>query len=1065
MLCTMPSTGLPSSFQNCSSYTTKSHKHIRLYFFTRLHHAGLLHQTTSSPASLNGRSAAEQTPNRNSQSNDLNILRRDIDLLDQTPAWFDSNTYASLLQVCTNTQSLKQVHAHIFITGLHQKIVLGTKLVNMYGMCGSMENARLVFDKAHDRNVFLWNVMIRGYARNGPFEEALALYYQMQRSGIQPDNFTFPFVLKACASLSALQEGMEIHDHIVATGFGLDVYVGTALINMYCKCGSLEIARHLFNKLSKTNVVSWNAMIAGYVQNGHAKEALTLFHQMTLSDAKPSSITIVSVLSACTHSVALQQGNRLHNYIIKTGFESDVFVGNSLVDMYAKCSGIEIARQLFDKMSVRDVVSWNAMIVGYAQNGHASEALALFKEMQHTNATPDTVTIASALQACAHLGNMQEGSKIHDCIIRLGFESDVSVGNSLVAMYSKCGSIEAARNLFDKMSKRDAVTWNAMIAGYAQNGHANEALVLFYRMQLAGIIPNSETVVSVISACGYLLALQQGRSIHNYIIRSGFESDIFVGNSLIAMYGKCGCINVARHLFDKMTNRDVVSWNSMIAGYSQNGHANEALILFHQMQLADVTPDSVSVVSALQACAHLGDLQHGKVIHDTISQSGLGLDVSVRNSLIGMYTKCGSIEIARQLFDIMSKRNVVSWNAMIAGYTQNGHANEALTLFYQMQLAGVRPDSFTMVSVLLAYAHLAALQRGKWIHGCIIRSGFELDVFVGTALIDMYAKCGSIDIAHQFFDTMSTRNVVSWNAMIAGYGMHGHGEDAIALFSQMQKTGMKPNHITFVCVLSACSHAGLLDEGWQYFYCMSQDYSITPRMEHYACMVDLLGRAGHLDEAHNFIKKMPLEPDANVWGALLGACRIHCNVELGERVAKCLFDLEPEDAGFYVLLANIYGAACRWDDAEKVRTMMKNRQVKKTPGCSLIEINNRIHVFLVGDRSHPQSEKIYAMLETLAGQMKDAGYVPRTESVLYDVEEEVKEHMLSCHSEKLAIAFGLINTSPGTTVRITKNLRVCDDCHNATKFISNIVRREIIVRDVNRFHHFKDGSCSCGDYW
>eukprot|EP01018_Ginkgo_biloba_P019689 Gb_04894 [translate_table: standard] len=876
----------------------------------------------------------------------------------------NTNTYASLLQEYSNIKRLKQLHAHMLISGFAQNKFLVSKLVSMYAMCCSMEYARLVFDKIDKPNVFLWNVMIRGYATNGPYEKSITLYYQMQLEGIQPDKFTFPCVLKACASLSDLQEGEEIHDDIVGAGF-----------------------------------------------------------------------------------------------------ESDVFVANSLVAMYAKCGSVELARHVFDKMSERNLVSWNAMLAGYAQNEYADEALAIFNQMQLADVAPDAVTMLSVLQACAHLGVLQQGKLIHDYIIQNGFDSDVCVGNSLVAMYAKCGSTEIARQLFNKMPKRNVVSWSAMIAGCAQNGHANEAFTLFHQMQLAGIIPNSVTMINVLQACAHLGALEQGIWIHGYIIRKGFESEVFVANSLIDMYAKCGSVEIARNVFDKMSKRNVVSWSSLLAGYAQSGYANEALALIQQMRLTDVKSNSVTMVSLVQSYTYLATPQQGKWVHGYIIKNGFEFDVFVVNSLIDMYSKCGSTEVAWHLFDRMSKKDVVSWNAMIVVYAQNGYAREALSLFNQMQLTDVKPDMATILSVLPACAHLAALQQGKWIHGYIIRSGFESYVSVGNSLIDMYAKCGSVQIARHFFDKMSERNVVSWNAMIAGYGMHGHGEDALRLFSQMQQMGMKANNVTFVCVLSACSHAGLVDEGRQYFYAMIQDYCVTPRMEHYACMVDLLGRAGCLDEARDFIEKMPLEPGANVWGALLSACRIHCNIELGEYVAKRLFVLEPENAGCYVLLSNIYAAAGRWDDVAKVRTVMKDRGLKKTPGCSLIEVNNKVHAFFVGDRSHPQSEKIYIMLETLDGQMKAAGYVPSTKFVLHDVEDEVKEHMLFSHSEKLAIAFGLISTRPGKPILITKNLRVCGDCHSATKFISKIVKREITVRDANRYHHFKDGLCSCGDYW
>eukprot|EP01018_Ginkgo_biloba_P034186 Gb_33064 [translate_table: standard] len=671
-------------------------------------------------------------------------------------------------------------------------------------------------------------------------------------------------------------------------------------------------------------------------------------------------------------------------------------------------------------------------------------------------------TYAYLLQACTNIKSLKQ---VHAQIFITGLHQNVFLGTKLVSIYAEGTNMDDARLVFDKMHKRDVILWNAMIKGYATNGRCEESLELYYRMQRTGIQPNNFTFPFVLKACATLLALEEGKEIYDHAVRTGFESNVTVANSLVSMYAKCGCIQTARQVFDKMLVRNVSSWNAMISGYAKNGHVNEALALFHEMQLESVKPNRVSIVSILPACADVAARQQGKCIHDYIIRSGFEMDVVLGTALIDMYAKCESLETARQLFDNMSKRDVVSWSAMITGYAQTGHANEALTLFYQMQLEQVTPDLITLASVLTACAQLAALQQGKGIHGYVVRSAVKADVFVGTALIDMYAKCGTVDIARNVFDKMSKRNVVSWSAMIAGYGMHGRGKDALRLFSEMLQTGVKPDHITFVSVLSACSHAGLVDKGWQYFDCMVRDYCITPKVEHYACMVDLLGRAGRLEEAQDLIMKMPLKPSVGVWGSLLGACRIHCNIELGEQVAQHLFDLDPKNTGRYVLLSNIYAAAGRWDDVEKVRTMIKDRGLKKTPGCSSIEVNNKVHVFVVGDKSHPQSEKIYAMLETLAGQMEKAGYVPDTNFVLHDVEDEVKEHMLSSHSEKLAIAFGLINTSPGTPIRITKNLRVCGDCHSATKYISKIVMREIIVRDANRFHHFKNGFCSCGDYW
>eukprot|EP01018_Ginkgo_biloba_P030288 Gb_21435 [translate_table: standard] len=800
-------------------------------------------------------------------------------------------------------------------------------------------------------------------------------------------------------------------------------------------------------------------------REGRLKEALDIVHMMDQRGIPVDFNTYTSLLQTCTELKALIEGKHVHAHMGRNGLEQNVCLGTRIVSMYSRCGSIEDARLVFDKIHEPNIFLWNAMIRACATNGFYEETLELYHQMQRSGIEPDNFTFPLVLKACAGLSALEDGKEIHYHIVRCGLESDVSVGNSLVAMYVRCGSIDAARQVFNKISERNVISWNAMITGYVQIGYANEGLKLFHQMQLVDVIPNSVTMMSVLPACGLSAALQQGKWIHAYIVRHGFESDIYVGTALIDMYAKCGCIDIARQMFDKISKRDVVSWNAMIAGYVQNGYANEALMLFHQMQLAKVTPNSVTMVSVLPAYARLSDLHQGKLIHDYIIKSGFESDVSVVTSLVAMYAKCGSIGIAQELFDKMPTRDVVSWNAMIMGCAQNGHADKAITLFCHMQVADVTPNLVTMVSVLPACAQLAALQHGKQIHAHITRDGCESDVSVENSLIAMYAKCGKIKMARQLFDKMPQRDVVSWSVMIAGYGLHGHGKDALSLFTRMQQLGLKPNHVTFVGILSACSHAGLVDEGWQYFNCMSKDYCITPKVEHYTCMVDLLGRAGHLDEAHDFIKKIPVEPDAGVWGALLGACRIHSNFELGESVLERLIELEPENAGNYVLLSNIYAAAERWDEVAKVRKMLKDKGVKKSPGCSWIEIENMVHAFLVRDRSHPQGEKIYAMLENLAGEMKEAGYMPNTSFVLHDVEDEEKEYILCSHSERMAIAFGLINTSPGTSIRIIKNLRVCGDCHSATKFISKIANREIIVRDANRFHYFRDGLCSCGDYW
>nr|GMD41462.1 pentatricopeptide repeat-containing protein At1g08070, chloroplastic [Ipomoea batatas] len=431
-----------------------------------------------------------------------------------------------------------------------------------------------------------------------------------------------------------------------------------------------------------------------------------------------------------------------------------------------------------------------------------------------------------------------------------------------------------------------------------------------------------------------------------------------------------------------------------------------------------------------------------------------------------MYAKCGDLDSAKRLFESMGERDLISWNVMIGGYTLKGKYKEALSVFRLMQRSRVEPNDVTFLSILPACAHLGALDLGKWIHAYIDRHQDDFkNASLWTSLVNMYAKCGNLEAAEQVFNGMETKTLASYNVMISGLAMHGDAYKALDVFAEMKEKGFEPDDITFVSVLSACSHAGMVDLGRQYFNSMIQDYNFAPKLQHYGCMIDLLGRAGLLDEAMALVQSMDVEPDGAIWGSLLGACRIHGKVELGEFAAKNLFEVERDNPGGYVLLSNIYARAGRWDDVGRIRTFLNNKGLKEVPGCTSIEVDSIVHEFLASDRTHPESEKIYGMLEEVDELLEMAGHVPDTSQVHRDVDEEWKEGVLSQHSEKLAISFGLISTKPGTTLRIFKNLRVCSNCHSATKLISKIFNREIIARDRSRFHHFKDGSCSCKDYW
>ncbi|KAJ7529958.1 hypothetical protein O6H91_15G072200 [Diphasiastrum complanatum] len=903
------------------------------------------------------------------------------------------------------------------------------------------------------------------FCQEGRLREALHMVELMVQETTKAPIGAYVCLLKGCSRRKALAEGKQVHALIVQSVLDANVFLANTLVHMYSKCGSVLDAHKVFNNMPQHNVYSWTAIISAYADSGQGEEAINLFQQMQETGLAPDKVLFVVILKVCARLAALEQGKQLHSDIIKRSFQSDVIVGNTLVDMYAKCGRTEDALELFNNMSARDVVSWNAMIAGYAQNGLGKEALALYEQMKQEGVQPNNITFVLLLKACASLAALEQGKQLHSDIIKRGFQSDKMVGSTLVDMYGKCGCTEDARELFNNMSERDVVSWTAMIAGYAQNGLGKEALALYEQMKQEGVQPNNVTFVLLLKACASLAALEQGKQLHSDVIKRGSQSDVMVGSSLVDMYAKCGRTEDARELFNNMSERNVVSWNAMIAGYAQTGLGKEALALYEQMKEEGVQPDNVTFALLLKACASLAALGQGKQLHSDIIKRGFQSDKLVGNTLVDMYAKCGRTEDARELFNNMSERDAVSWNAMIAGYAQNGLGKEALALYEQMKEEGLQPNNVTFVLLLKACASLAALEQGKQLHSDIIKRSFQSDVIVGSTLVDMYAKCGRTEDARELFNNMSERDVASWNAMIVGYAQNGLGKEALSLFDQMQREGTKPNEVTYICLLSACAHSRLVDEGRYVFDSMCKNHGVTPTREHYACMVDLLGRAGCLSDAELFINKMPIQADSVVWMTLLGAARNHGHVEIGKRAFDRVVKLEPKNAAPYVLLSNIYAAAGRKDELAKIRNEMKDAGVKKMPGCSWIEVDNQVHAFVVGDVTHPQIKEILAELDRLVGLMKEAGYIPDLSFVLDDVEDDEKENALCQHSEKLAIAFGLINTPPGTLIRIKKNLRMCGDCHNATKIISKIVGREISVMDVNRSHHFKDGFCLCGDYW
>ncbi|CAN6486767.1 unnamed protein product [Victoria cruziana] len=559
------------------------------------------------------------------------------------------------------------------------------------------------------------------------------------------------------------------------------------------------------------------------------------------------------------------------------------------------------------------------------------------------------------------------------------------------------------------------------------------------------------------------------REIHARMIRNFEVEDVLIVSKLVAQCALSGFGNMcyARLMFDQIKRPNIFIWNTMIRGYAQSDCPYEGLALYDKLLQRGYVPNNYTFPFVLKACALTMDLSFGSKIHGVVLKSGLhGPDAFIRTSLVSFYAACGFVELASQVFDENQDRDVTCWNAMINAYVKAGQCQNAVQVFRRMQCAGdVMPDQITMLGVLAACAQLGALDLGRWLHRYINKSRIGCNASLSTALMDMYAKCGRIDVAVSMFGEMSVKDVCSWSVIITGLAMHGLANEALNMFSEMRRTGVQPDSVTFTGILCACSHGGLVEEGLKHFSSMSSMYNITPTIEHYSCVVDLYSRSGRLEEALHFIEAIPVEPDIVLWGSLFVACKARGNMEICKLVSRRILELDPCHAGAYVFLSNIYASSSAWDGVHQVRTLMKEQGIKKFPGCSFIEVDGVVHEFVSGDTSHPQMENIKMMMDEIARILRLEGYTQTTKGVLFDIEEEEKENALAQHSEKLAIAFGLLSTKPGTTLLIVKNLRVCADCHSTMQLISKIFHRLIIIRDRNRFHHFKEGSCSCGGYW
>ncbi|KAH1032538.1 hypothetical protein J1N35_044712 [Gossypium stocksii] len=871
-------------------------------------------------------------------------------------------------------------------------------------------------------------------------------------------------ILHDCASKGSLSSAKAVHGKIIKNGFVPDLHLWNSLVNAYAKRGVFGYACKVLDRMPERDVVSWTALFSGLVNEGYGYDVLDLYCSMKKDGVLPNGHCLVTALKACSLSLDLFFGTLLHGEGVKVGVLLDVFVGSSLVDLYAKCGEMELAERVFLFMDKKNVVSWNALLNGYALKGDAGKILNLFQGMTESELRYSKFTLSNVLKSCTYLVNLTWGLIAHSLVIKTGCEHDEFVGCCLLDMYSKCGLAEDTLKVFKRIQEPNIVAWSAMIDCLDEQGQIQEAAELFSLMRCKGVSPNQHTFASIAGVAANLGDRLYCEGVHACILKHGFESEIILGNALIAMYMKIRSVQNGWQVFKEMSSWNSASWNSLLSGSHNGKTCDRGPSIFHEMLAEGFKPDICTFTSILRSCSNLLNIKFGHQVHAHIIKNGLKDNNLVGTSLIDLYAKNGFLVDAELLFTQLIERDLFSWTALIAGYAQSDCSEKAIKCFNHMQRQGVTPNNFTLATCLSSCSNMALLENGQLLHSMAIKAGNSGDVFVSSSIVDMYANCGCIQEAEAAFQGMVSTDTVSWNTMLFGYLQHRQGLKVLETFRTMLDKGLEPDEVTFIAVLSACSYMGYVNEGKEYFDSLTNVFGIVPTIKHCACMIDILGRAGKFNEVESFIKDMKVTSNPLIWETVLGACRMHGNDKLGESAAEKLFELNPGIASHYILLANIFAAKGRWEDVRRVRALMTHCGVKKEPGCSWVMVNGQVHIFRSTDGFHLKHREIYIKLKELVEKSILAGYVPKTDHILNDVGDDEKLEQLFHHNERLALAFALVSINPVKTIRIFKNLHICEDCHDFMKLVSGVIKQEIVVRDANCFHHFKSGICSCQDY-
>lgn len=827
--------------------------------------------------------------------------------------------------------------------------------------------------------VVIVNSRIKAFIQQGNHLQALLAYSKEPLFPLHTSKFTFPPLLKACAFLPNLQTGKIIHGTIIHMGLHYDPFIITSLINMYVKCGSLCNAVQVFDFISQCedfdrDVTIWNAMLDGYIRNGLTEECMGLFRRMQEIGVKSDEYSLSILLGLFNGRMGLSKAKEVHGYVIRNSFGHDPFVVTTLIDIYSNCGRPKDAWCVFGSVQDKDnIVMWNALIRGLSENGLWRNSMRLYSLAKDRGCKLMSTTFSCTLKACAEGEDIDFGRQVHSDVVKMDFENDPYVCTSVLSMYARVGLLEEADRAFSSALDKEVEVWNSMISAYVGKGRGDDAFCVYNVMRSRGVLSDSFTLSNILISCSMTESYDLGIAIHGEVIKKPIQNNVALQSALVTMYSKCGMLKDALDVFNRMEEKDVVAWGSMISGLCQNKKFNLALEIYKEMETHKVNPDANIMAMLINASAGLESLELGCSIHAITVKSGEEVDSSVSCSLVDMYSNCGKPEMAEKIFSGVPHKNLVAWNSLISCYSKNDSPELSLNLLPQLVQHGLYPDAVTLTSALAAVSSLAILIKGKAIHCYQIRHQILEDNQVENALIDMYIKSGCLKYAERIFQHMSKRNLVTWNTMVAGCGSHSECMKAINFFNEMRKSGVTPDAVTFLSLISSCNHAGLIDEGLKLFHLMKLEYGIKPQMDHYINVVDLLGRAGRLDDAYNFIQNLDVEPERGVWLCLLSACRVHQNVKLGEIAANNLLKMEPNRGSNYVQLLNLYVEGGMREEAASLRALMRQKGLKKNPGCSWIEVKNELEVFYSSDSSSTKTIEIYETLQGLRSIMKKKG--------------------------------------------------------------------------------------------